>query len=98
MRDLRSTLNRIDNFAHANVALSFVELAPRRQWNQIDRIRVFDLGTRWLAALPSPAANLSLVPPVAPSPNENLLAHESPRAMHTGPLDTARNKSLFDAL
>jgi hypothetical protein len=103
MRDLRGALDLVHDFAHAKITLSLIERAPRRQGDKIDRIRLFDLGARWRSpARPTrtaaPAANLALVPSVPPPPDENLLAQQCPRAMHTRPLSAPRDEPFLDAL
>jgi hypothetical protein len=103
MRDLRGALDLVHDFAHAKITLSLIEMAPRRQGDKIDRVRLLDLGARWRSpARPTrtaaTAANLALAPSVAPPPDENLLAQQCPRAMHTRPLRTPRDEPFLDAL
>ena len=101
MRDLRGALNRVDDFTDTAVSLPFIERAPRGQRNEIDGICLLDLGIRWGSTLsPSGTAptNLTLVTPIAPASDENLLAQQCPSAMRTRPLGTTSDEPFLHAL
>lgn len=90
MSNLGGALDAVDDVSNATNALGLVELGPRRQGHQINRVDGLRLDGR--------RRSLPLGPTVAPTSNEKLLAQERARGMHARPLSAPRNKSLFDAL